>query len=783
MVHLATAHRREDNRGNVSVNHLIAVHEDGSISSYSEDLQTRDWSAGNGRDHTDQDLNTRIHVEFAKVLSFEQIKKAILRSRGDLVAKVETGSSEYESSFLLILCRSRKLDDPGGHSELNLQILGLSAPNVGPNTTSTTICTLQELASLAIPEPRSLHSESSRFTLQVTSGSLYQFGGKSLVIYDLTGSTPTLSDHLKLDASCSSCLQISHDLIAYCTSRTLSIVNSKYHSLQDSYTFLETSKMSDNEDKSKTSTEESTIGGDSRLITYFAPLELLIALQGQKVQAIPLSRPFKQDGVLQKRKRDTLAASIGKGYSLSSKRKDAHAISERRIKSLGIYLPQMIATSQSSKEETELDPRSSNFNSDLFQDTLLKALESGDAHSNTKKGQHIIDDSSVYLFLRRIFDVSVETVHIATSSDTQATHKLKVLFLQRNICNALIKAGFFTAHYVEVAMKQYGAMPFTSKLRAGALVQALAEWEPSLETLYLVLSSNLPLSSRELVHVLAIVIRDGQIATLSQDRDTTKLITDGGAGKGSDFDITQHGLTNGEAVNHPLSPGPNYAEPNYRIINAALRRLHEIPSLSIIEALRIELSTHQLRILVDILRTAIAQGGWLALYVVDQATNQHNIQDNAQICHVTHLLNCVIDSIGTSGWLLGSFMNDDFTETADTLGYMRAEISAALEGIEEAMYLKGMLGEILLCSNSHRQTTAIIPLADRKQNPTLPIKPLTLADNAEYSNRLPLGLKLVPPISTTKVGAGGELIKRSARDIGRLKSGAVGKYSFDRIII
>jgi len=38
-------------------------------------------------------------------------------------------------------------------------------------------------------------------------------------------------------------------------------------------------------------------------------------------------------------------------------------------------------------------------------------------------------------------------------------------------------------------------------------------------------------------------------------------------------------------------------------------------------------------------------------------------------------------------------------------------------------------------------------------------------------------------ISTHRVGAGGEVIRRSRRDVGRLKSRMVPKYSFERIFV
>lgn len=117
-------------------------------------------------------------------------------------------------------------------------------------------------------------------------------------------------------------------------------------------------------------------------------------------------------------------------------------------------------------------------------------------------------------------------------------------------------------------------------------------------------------------------------------------------------------------------------------------------------ALKKELSIAQLRLIIDALRLDIARNGWLSPYDDSLEAAEPDLSDSNQLCHIAHLLNCAVDSIGIGGWILAASMNDDMNETADTLAYMRAEISAALEGIEEATYLKGVLGEILLCGKN-----------------------------------------------------------------------------------
>ncbi|KAK4695804.1 hypothetical protein P7C71_g2010, partial [Lecanoromycetidae sp. Uapishka_2] len=293
------------------------------------------------------------------------------------------------------------------------------------------------------------------------------------------------------------------------------------------------------------------------------------------------------------------------------------------------------------------------------------------------------------------------------------------------------------------------------------------------------LASPLPLSSRELACTLAILIQSTQN---SEATDLTKLLTNGPLDDGSDKAEKLH-LTNGEFVQDSLSTSSANDALDHRLLNLTLKRLYAISSSSVARALRTDLSTRQLRVLVDTLRLEIARSGWLSPYDDRLESMDHEIKDDNQICHIAHLLNCAIDTIGTGGWVLGTSISDESTETADTIGYMKAEISAALEGIEEATYLKGMLGEVLLCGKNSLQLSTKSTKPEQGLRASLTIKPFTIALDGHNSGLLPLGLKPAPIISTTKVGAGGELIPRRARDIGRLKSKAVGKYSFDRIII
>ena len=223
-------------------------------------------------------------------------------------------------------------------------------------------------------------------------------------------------------------------------------------------------------------------------------------------------------------------------------------------------------------------------------------------------------------------------------------------------------------------------------------------------------------------------------------------------------------------------------------MDLALQRCSTVPSNFLTKAFKRTSTKPQLRHLVDHLRIIVAQHGWLTPYDFSFDDLSKEPAANNQLVIIAHLLNSILDALGPAGWMLGpqrSQTDTTFADPADTLSYMQAEVSAALEGIEEAMYLKGVLGEMLLCGKEALKApppkrVLTNDKANSKQQQL--VKP-TIVQLEKEDPVLPLGLKLKPPIAMTRVGAGGEVIKRSARDIGRLKSRMVGKYSFERIVI
>ena len=761
-----------------SGNKILALHEDGTVKCYSNGLETEEWHS-NINASVSNLVSVPAIIQAAAMLSVQQARRTILRSREDILATLGPDEDATDRRLLLVMTRSPTKDAnrSAGTLELRIFCIEVAAPDkMGPAL--GTVQKLQPLTTLAMPEPSLYISKNSQITIHTASGTVYQEVEGALAVYDLTGSVPRLV-HTVLRNDAFSYLRLSPELVAASRGASLSVMELQYGSLQTEGT-LTLSHEGKLTEKSEAIVKPTTTE-NVRLLSYFAPLDVMVALDGRKLLAVQSLTSQKLDGSRKRKRGGLLVNSLGRGSSSVTGASPSSRGSAHKIRSLGTYLSSSDSIGWKSQKAT-LDRCIAQNDEKEFERLMaaalgMKAAEEDKQISNSG-GQNHVDQHTVSYVLNAMFSVDQASLDVHSAGDDPRS--LDICFFPHKIGTWLIDKGLLTLSQIEMSLKQYGALPLTSKLATGSLIRALARFDSSLEILLVILASPVPLSSQELVHVLVIVAESPHAKTT----DTQRLLTNGdGADDNSNDDKSQ--LANRQTTLFLPSPSSTITDNNInrRVLSFTMKRLHACPSSSVARALKRELSTPQLRILVDTLRMEIARSGWLSPYEESQETLDLDLQDDSQMCLIAHLLNCVIDSLGTGGWILCNSVSDDLTETADTIAYMKAEISAVLEGIEEATYLKGMLGEILLCGKDSLGSSVKQSRSNETQLPALPAKPITIALDEEDSQLLPLGLKVAPVISATKVGAGGELIKRSRRDIGRLKSKMVGKYSFDRIMI
>ena len=549
---------------------------------------------------------------------------------------------------------------------------------------------------------------------------------------------------------------------------------------------LQSSKRRKRREANETEKGEETRGASSRdlvLLSYHASLDVVVALQNGELKAFQLATLAEPSNVSRKRKRGGLLIdSIGRG-TVSKKRIQLHTELSPDLQSVEEF-PQ-------SKHDAVLWKKQRSLLNKCFatcDDIGLERLLSSDSEVETpinndhSRAEKVFTSDLELLKIEYVIGKIVESEGYRDADTREILRRLRISKSVTHIPQWLFKQGRFTDFHVETCLKHRGLISSSDVIKTGSVAEALARWDPSLQTLLAFLDGSAPFTAPEIVHVL----RHSIIKEEKPDSSTEKkLLTHGEAQANEDVDMenARH-LVLADDVISPAGQNGSGDTTARRILQTATTKLNAFPSREVSNALRSILSRAEIRQLVDMLRIRLARHGWLTPYIEEgfHSTIQAQAEDN-QICAVAHLLSCAVDSIGTAGWILDRSVADDLTETAETIAYMKAEISAALEGIEEATYLKGMLGEMLLCSKSARHKHISIP-KEHNSNETWERTGSAIVSVGDRTDlTLPLGLKLPKGTSEYRVGAGGELIKRSLRDIGRLKSRMVPKYSFERIII
>ncbi|KAI4214233.1 MAG: hypothetical protein LQ351_003318 [Letrouitia transgressa] len=585
---------------------------------------------------------------------------------------------------------------------------------------------------------------------------LYQSDPVSLAVYDLTKAAPRLLHQARSDkTNGNSWLRINSSLVGVASAGFLSLMDIQYNSLQAKRDL----QISTRAGQKRALTENT----NTRLLSYYASLDVVVALQDAKLIIAPLSTISVQPNSSRKRARNgMLIDSIGRGFGRSN---------ENAIKKRPHGLAQLLRSLEDENFEwkrakSHLESLAAKGEAKEF-DNLVMSLMGKPKHSDSQTkvsaGFRSINTSETHYILSRVFSVSNKENII--NEEGQKVHPLNINFYPPQTFRYLMQNGLLTVAQVESALKNDGSLDPTQKLDESALVYALAAADQSMATLLLLLESPCPLEATQLVLILRLTM--GHLPGPATSPDA-RPISNGVYVGGPNTSIAEKMQVAANNTANKLVIQSQQTKNAHAIFQSATIRAFVHPVAELIQALKTSLSQSELRNAVDLLRIELATNGWLSSYAEDiSSLKLEEKKTDHQIEMIARFLNCVVDSIGSGGWVLGAPIADGLTEAADTIAYMKAEISAALEGIEEAVYLKGILAEVLQCGKS-------------SLGPNM--KKSFQLKNSE-NNVLPLGLKLGPEIPLTKVDAGGELRKRSVRDISKLISRQVPKYSFEHIKI
>ncbi|KAK3045210.1 hypothetical protein LTS18_014315, partial [Coniosporium uncinatum] len=272
-------------------------------------------------------------------------------------------------------------------------------------------------------------------------------------------------------------------------------------------------------------------------------------------------------------------------------------------------------------------------------------------------------------------------------------------------------------------------------IKPGDLVSALVNFDPTMRLLYTTLHhSHLPIL--ESVHTIKMLVQSLDNSSPPQSRKP-KQITQGPEKDGEP-------LVNGD-LEHQVSEETDAAlseldlaftilqdgvDIRAQSLRQALTKLNAFPASRITQTIRAELTQHETIFLIWILRFELIDGGWVSRYIDRGAdapsSSEAGEPSNRAIAIVANLLSCALDAVGVGGWSMAGIRNpgDGATEMLTSL---RAEVSAALEGIHEVNFIGSFVSEFVRLGEKSMKAQKASEFGERP-NKGKKVKPVTVID-------------------------------------------------------
>jgi hypothetical protein len=714
---------------------------------------------------------TALIVEYACISDATATVKGLLKGREDLVAQLQGQASGNSASLagLQILCAVMK----GRNTELlylTLTAIRSRTSKVSSNFGSM----LHHLITWELPRPviTNTLSTTSSFSLNPSSGHLFVTSSDTLTTYDFTTISPRVSSQIsETGFPVLAHLNLQGFAMLAASGSAYTIYDAKYNSIQDRRAI---NTPGSSKTRKRKRTDDAHAFSRIRFVDYFSKLHLAVALQDNELVAIQCeSQPGSTRGSTVR-----LVDVLGKGMACTggglsqgipdldwlqtketledfAARRDSHGFDQSFATALGVHWKRSARTDDDYEQVWALDPDS---NDETHQWDFAEYC------SRTAPPAVCIKTLAT---LRLIFGRD-EVENVSEES------ALRIQFFPPNVFHWLVVTGQLTADRIEQSLRQapIGAQWSTS-LSKSELIPAIVSYDPSFGLLHSVLVHHTHLEAEDLIQAIKFIVRSLDNSTLPAPKVLLSNGTDSEAKKTLDHDVD----TEADAAMQDLDRAISTLERGLPIrgetLHLALTQLNAFPAPIIIDVMRSLLNQHEIIFLIHILRIELADGGWTSRYIdadpLEYESDAVGEPSDGAITVISRLISCAIDAIGISGWLATSAI-DPVDSVDELLVSLRAETSAALEGIHEATFMKGLLGEFL--RYGHRKENEYKPTGANK--PLLEVKTQTV---------LPLGLKVETPLTAIRTNAGGQIKVKSKRLLGLEISMKVPKYSFERIKI
>ncbi|KAH8812076.1 hypothetical protein F5884DRAFT_301956 [Xylogone sp. PMI_703] len=757
---------------------LILVKEDGEIQCLDGDELQDKWVSPPNALYSQIQGSKSVQVEYAYLTNAVTASRGVLKSRNDVFSAFPQEISEagYNPDLLIIVTKSLR------KTTVVWTLHVVSFPRKTTTHLNGLTHSVESLVTINLPGDVSHGGKSLSFNIHPSAGLIQILSSDTLTTFDLTESLPKEQSRI-FSPDANSFLRLSNASVMFSSENSITVCNPKFQSILTSVE-LDSVITSEVTTKKRKSLDAKELHSKCSLSSYFPKLGIAAGITGNDLIAIQLE-------VSDENKHRALAGSLlidslgcAAPQLAQQERKAAKdLITTIQSKSIGPYIEALSDREGGWEEkikETEKffkEQDTVGFEEAIAKKLGIAALINGNVAPGNSFTANAVNPHWISYALSRIFTWD--------RSDTGQYH-LNVSFYPERVFFWLLDTGSMTVANVEAALRQEIRSSHLGSIPPGELVRALAEIDPELDLLLGLIVKNY-LGAAELLHAIKRLMNN--LGLLGEER-ILKLLTNGVQPEIEEgrLDVEVERLE-AEAeedlrmAEYQLGPGSSIRE---NALGVALAKLHKCPPSDIINALQTMMTSQEIVSLIILLRSELARGAWTSRYFDDDESvlisDDSDLSDNS-IVLISGLLNNCVDAIGAGGWLTGDVgLQGDHFEAEDLIAGLKLEVNAALEGLQEAATLKSLTSEMVRYGvEVQKAVPQYINDSDgSKRRKTK--QPITLPSNTDLS-MLPIGLKAERQVSLIKIASGGEMVKRTARDIGQLKSKKVGKYSRERIIL
>ncbi|KAI1811177.1 hypothetical protein GGS20DRAFT_126447 [Poronia punctata] len=778
------------------VSEVLVIREDGGVACLDGETLRQIWTSTGLAMVQDlpDDARENFTIELCRAVPASEVVKGIFKGNSEvfnILSSSSEGLDEEVEVFVLISSSGAT-----GHRSRHVHFVS-RLPSAATSTRAQ-----QGVIQLHVMPLATTHSKQekknkpSSYRLDARNGALLELHNGTIIVHDLTASVPKVTSTMQLDGT-NSFLTLSRTSLLCSTNTQLSIFNPVYKSLQNTTDI----------DLGAQGQVDATKDYPCQLVAYFPPLERAISIIGSNLVAVQLEAPKSRHA--KRRAEGLLIDSIGRGLPTTTRSSSPLPEPVSTGSVFSNYLPGSLTgrywvlwtSGQKAADSLLKSDKVAEFEAVLAAKFGLK-VEGWDKESPAQNDDNAgpstdipnwllpksradyppVDRRWVLYAISRCFEWN------SASPEDTTVPRLICQLPQSNILNYLVDAGHMTLSNLRAAFRdKLGEKEAMDNFLAEQLVERLSEVDPTLELLVVYLSAT-NLGAQEILLVLKALMKSLELVNSTNNKPLPQLLTSGSA-----EDITMGDETaENEDIRMELDDLEDEIQKTVTYLNnddaglrgrgisVAFSKLGACPSSTAIKALRATFKPDEIVSLMLILRVELVRGRWTDRYVednyIEETTTFEAPPDNV-IKLIADLLGLCIDSLGPAGWLFNDPLHSS-DDTVDFIGSLTHEVSAALVGLNETVYLRNLLADPL----KFWESTLKASPSNGEDVPAT--KPVAVQFKEPGAAALPLGLESVNQrVSSHRVAGGGEIVQRTARGTGHLVSKNVGSYSLERIVI